>query len=1030
MKHTEQQFENALEHDMAVNGDYDIGWNTDYDAARGDFPRYVLDFLEQSQPKRTAKLRAVLKDKYEETVLVNLARERKLKGTLHVLRHGFKCYGKTLRLAYFRPASGLNAATLQRYADNQLHFVRQVAHNPNHPRRSVDVVLVLNGIPVVTIELKNAMTGQQTEEARAQYQKRDATVPLFAFKTGALVHFAVDTRQAWMTTHLRGGETFFLPFNQGHENSAGNPPTNEDYDTAYLWRDVLGRASLLEIIGSFVHLEVDKKQVRTDKGITTVTKEKMIFPRYHQLDSVRKLVAHAATNGSGHNYLVQHSAGSGKSNSIAWLAYRLANLYDAADEKIFHTVIVITDRRVLDSQLQDTIYQFEHTDGVVRPIDKDTKQLTEALLGGAPIVITTIQKFPFIAKALKKMGADAGAKEGDEEQGLAISTAGKRFAVIVDEAHGSQSGDTARELRKILNKDGIEAAVAAQLLDEEDDEDDALAGLSPEARIVAIRSAQSMARQPNLSFFAFTATPKYKTLALFNEPGPDGVSPFHYYSMRQAIEEGFIMDVLKNYTTYKSYYRLINLKDGNREVPKRAAAKKLARFIDFHPGVLDQKAEIIVEHFFHQTKNKLGGRAKAMIVTRSRLAAVRYKQAFDRYLQKRIAEDERYAGIRSLVAFSGTVNDPDTPEKTYTEVGMNDGIRERELVERFDGPDYNVLLVADKYQTGFDQPKLHTMYVDKKLSGVQAVQTLSRLNRIYPGKEDTFVLDFANDQDEIYAAFKPFFEVTKKDEEPDVSVLYRLQHQLNEYRLYTQAELLAFMEIYAAPTVDLGKRHHGKMDAVLQQAVRRYEELPENEQDAFRGLVTNYRNAYAFLGQVIPFGDGELETLYVYIRHLDPMLKRGASSEQIDLGDDVKLKYYRLAKIGEGSISLMVGEPEPVTGPKEVGTGRLDEEYVRLNSLIERLNDAFGTDFTVADQLFFEQMVAAGTEDEKVAAAAKANTPDNFTSFYERLFNELLIGRMEGNEEITSMAFTNDRFRNVVVKNVAQSIWERINATR
>ena len=1019
MKHTELAFENALEYEMTVGGDYIVGWNKDYDVARGDFPRYVLDFLERSQPKRTAKLRGILQEGYESTVLANLDRERRLKGTLYVLRHGFKCYGKTLRLAYFRPASGLNEATLLRYGTNQLYFVRQVSHHPGHPRRSVDVVLALNGIPVVTLELKNQMTGQETREARAQYQERDPEVPLLRFKTGALVHFAVDTREVYMTTHLKGTETFFLPFNRGYRHAAGNPPVEKGYATAYLWREVLGRDSLLEIIGSYVHLEVDKKQLRTDRGVTTVTKEKMIFPRYHQLDAVRKLETHARAHGSGHNYLVQHSAGSGKSNSIAWLAYRLANLYGGEDEKVFHTVIVITDRRVLDSQLQDTIYQFEHTDGVVQRIKKDTKQLTEALLGGTPIVITTIQKFPFITQSLARMAEERA-------DSLAISTRGKRFAVIVDEAHGSQSGDTARELRKILNKDGIEAAVAAQLLDEEED-DDALAGLSPEARVAAYRSAQSMARQPNLSFFAFTATPKYKTLALFDDPGPGGTAPFHHYSMRQAIEEGFILDVLKNYTTYRSYYRLINLQDGDREVPKRAAAKQLARFIDFHPGVLDQKVEIIVEHFFHQTKHKLGGRAKAMIVTRSRLSAVRYKQAFDRYLQKRIAEDERYEGIRSLVAFSGSVTDPDVPDKSYTEVGMNDGIRERELVERFDGPDYNVLLVADKYQTGFDQPKLHTMYVDKKLSGVQAVQTLSRLNRTYPGKEDTFVLDFANEQEEIYAAFKPFFEVTAVDEPPDIPVLYRLQHQLDEYRLYTTAELLAFMEVYTAPAIDLNKRQHAKLDAVLQHAVRRYGELPENEQDAFRSLVTNYRNAYAFLGQVIPFGDGELETLYVYLRHLDPMLRRGGDRERVDLGSDVQLKYYRLAKIGEGSISLLVGEPEPLTGPKEVGTGRVDEEYVRLNSLIERLNDTFGTEFTVADQLFFEQMVEAGTEDEKVAAAAKANTAENFAAFYERLFNELLIGRMEGNEEITSMAFTNDKFRELVVKNVAEGIWGRVN---
>ena len=772
--HTEREFEKAIEIELTSSGGYKSCNPSAYHQALALFPDDVSGFLKDSQPAKWRALEALLGSKTAATVLDSLSKELELKGTLHILRHGFKCYGKTMRMAWFRPNTTMNPEAAENYARNRLTITRQVSFTSvmkkadgKNRRCIIDVTLAVNGIPVVTAELKNPLTGQRAAHAIDQYKKkRDGRDLLFAFKKRALVHFAVDPDEVWMTTRLRGKETYFLPFNRGNNQGAGNPPVEGNWKTHYLWDEVLKADSLLEILQRFMHLEVKEQKVPTDKGVRTVRKETMIFPRYHQLDSVRKLVAHARANGSGRNYLVQHSAGSGKSNSIAWLAHRLASLHDEQDEKVFHSVIVVSDRRVLDQQLQSTIYQFEHKTGVVEKIDEDTKQLAKALSQGTPIVITTIQKFPFISQALSTLE-----KKGS---GVKIDTAGKRFAVIVDEAHSSQSGETATALRGMLNKEGIEAAIAAQLSDEEDDD------LSDEAKSAVLRDALQRARQPNLSFFAFTATPKFKTKALFDEPGPAGASPFHEYTMRQAIEEGFVMDVLQNYTTYKRFFGLIKQVENDPDVPRRRAAKALARFLELHPFNIEQVVSVIVEHFRLYVMSELGGRAKAMVVTGSRLAAVKYKLAFDRYIK-----DRGYSGIRSLVAFSGAVEDPDDPGSSYTEVAMNDGVAESELPETFGRDEYRVLLVAEKYQTGFDQPLLQTMYVVKRLAGVQAVQTLSRLNRVAPGKSRTFVLDFANEEDEIRKAFKPYYESTPVGENADPHRLSELQHRLLEWAIFT-----------------------------------------------------------------------------------------------------------------------------------------------------------------------------------------------------------------------------------------------------
>ena len=1014
-RHTERDFETAIEAGLTSSGGYEKRSPKEFSEALAVFPDDVVGFLKNSQPAKWEALQALLGAKTVATALDSLSKELELKGTLHVLRHGFKCYGKTFRMAYFRPNTRMNPESAESYAKNRLTITRQVAFtsvmkkaNGENRRCIIDVTLAVNGIPVVTAELKNPLTGQRAAHAISQYKnERDGRDLLFAFKKRALVHFAVDPDEVWMTTRLKGKETDFLPFSRGNNHGAGNPPVEANWKTHYLWDEVLQADSLLGILQRFMHLEVKEKQVKTDKGVRTVWKETMIFPRYHQLDAVRKLVAHARTNGAGRNYLVQHSAGSGKSNSIAWLAHRLASLHDKYDEKVFHSVIVISDRRVLDQQLQSTIYQFEHKTGVVEKIDEDTRQLARALSQGTPIVITTIQKFPFISQALSTLE-----KKG---AGVKIDTAGKRFAVIVDEAHSSQSGETATALRGMLNKEGIESAIAAQLLDEEDDE------LSDEAKEAVLRDVLQRARQPNLSFFAFTATPKFKTKTLFDEPGPAGASPFHEYTMRQAIEEGFVMDVLRNYTTYKRFFGLIKQVENDPEVPRRQAAKALTRYLELHPVNIEQVVSVIVEHFRLYVMSELGGRAKAMVVTGSRLAAVKYKLAFDRYIK-----DQGYSGIRSLVAFSGTVEDPDLPGTSYTEVAMNKGVSERELPETFERNDYRVLLVAEKYQTGFDQPLLQTMYVVKRLAGVQAVQTLSRLNRTAPGKSRTFVLDFVNDEDEIYKAFKPYYETTPVGENADPHRLSELQHHLLEWAIFTPDDADAFAEIWYRARRDHSANDHRVMNAVLDAVVQRFLERQEEEREKFRGQLTAYRNLYAFLSQIIPYQDSELERLYAFVRNLLAKLPPPGDGQAFVLDDEVALRFFRMQQMTEGSIDLTGGEAYPLKGPIDVGTAGIKDEEVTLSSLIDRLNERFGTDFKEADQLFFDQIRASAENDESIAEVARANNFENFSSFLDRNLDDLFIARMEGNEDIFSRVMEDTEFRSAAHEHLAREIFRRV----
>jgi type I restriction enzyme R subunit len=1010
-KHTEARLEDAIVDELVMQGGYAfVDYNAGaaegaYDVGKALDPELVLSFIEKTQPKPWASLKAIHGGSAGQVLIQDLSKELDTKGMLKVLRHGFKSFGKKFRAAYFAPSNAMNPDTQARYEANTLSVTRQLYYSSAN-RNSLDIALFLNGLPVATMELKNPLSGQTVEHAKKQYKRdRDPSEPLFQFKKRALVHFAVDQDLVFMTTRLSGDKTFFLPFNLGHDNHAGNPSANDGgYRTAYLWREVLQRDSFLDILGRFMHLEVKEKRILTDKGVKKITRETMIFPRYHQLDAVRKLVADTKGKGTGHNYLVQHSAGSGKSNSIAWLAHRLSNLHDDDDLKVFDSVVVVTDRRVLDQQLQNTIYQFDHKQGVVQKIDEDTKQLVKALSGGTPIIITTLQKFPFVAEMLEKLK--------EEDDSLNLSTKGKRFAVIVDEAHSSQSGEGAMELKGVLNQEQIAEDAAAYAEDAEDEDPDQLAGV--------VRELMKRSKQDNLNFYAFTATPKFKTKHVFDEPGADGNSPFHHYSMRQAIEEKFILDVLKNYTTYETYYKIVQATEEDKHVERKKAARALARILTLHPHNLSSKTEVMVEHFRTHVKHKIGGRAKAMVVTDSRLHAVRYKQAFDKYLK-----EKGYSDIKTLVAFSGTVEDPDVQGKSWTEVGMNGGIKESELPEKFDSPDYQVLLVAEKYQTGFDQPLLHTMYVDKKLTGLQAVQTLSRLNRTCAGKEDTFILDFRNDPQEIYKAFKPYYEDTPTDPLTDPQHLYRLQHQIEELALIYEEEINDFCAVYFQPKRKETKQDHAKMNGILDKAVERFEALEEEDREEAKALLVNFRSMYSFLSQVIPYQDSDLEKLYTYLRFLLTKLPRREGSGPQHLEEDVELQYYRLQKISEGQIDLSTGDGNPLKGPSDVGTGRPDEE-IALSELIDILNERFGTEFTQADQLFFDQIQEEAVEDEKLKQAAQTNNKDDFRYVFKKAFEGLVIDRMEGNDEISEKLLADGDFRDLAIEHLLHKVYKQL----
>ncbi|WP_225546877.1 type I restriction endonuclease subunit R [Chromobacterium violaceum] len=1001
MKRTsEAAFETAIEAVLLESGYVRVD-GKHFDRERAIFSSEALAFIRATQSKVWEKLETLHGEQTGARVLESLVKWLDTHGVLTTLRHGFKCFGKTLRIAFFRPAHGLNSDLEACYQANRLGLTRQLHFSPKN-EKSLDMVLAVNGIPVVTLELKNPLSGQTAANAIHQYRHdRDPREPIFVFTKRTLVHFAVDTEEAHMATRLAGTSTYFLPFNRGMDGGAGNPPDRDgrNYKTAYLWEEVLKRDSLLDLLARFLHLNVEEKTADDGKKLR---KESLIFPRFHQLQAVREMVAMAAREGVGHNYLVEHSAGSGKSNTIAWLAHRLSSLHNEHDERLFDSVVVITDRVVLDRQLQNTIYQFDHRQGVVQKIDEDSRQLAEALEEGVPIIITTLQKFPFVSAQLAKLNEERG--EGSKSH---LPT--RKYAVIIDEAHSSQSGETATELKGVLG--GAELREKAQEMAKEEGEVDL-------ERL--FRSMAKRGQQPNMSFFAFTATPKHKTLAIFGRNG----QPFHRYTMRQAIEEGFIEDVLKSYVTYKTYYKLIKKAEEDPNVERKKAAKALARFMRLHPHNIGQKTEVMVEHFQHFTRHKIGGHAKAMVVTGSRLEAVRYKQEFDRYIQ------EKGYPIKSLVAFSGGVEDDKIPDKQYTEVDMNEGLKEKDLPETFAKPDFRVLLVAEKYQTGFDQPLLHTMYVDKRLAGIQAVQTLSRLNRTHPLKDDTFVLDFVNEPGEIQEAFRQYYEGSVMGEEVDPDKLYEVKAELDASGIYLQTEVTEFARVFFAPKRRQSPSDHKAMNAILDQAVARFVLLQgseEEEAELWRGKLQAFRNLYSFLSQVIPYQDSDLEKLFTYLRHLALKLPKRKNGPGYQFDEEIELDYYRLQKISEGAISLNEGYAKPLNGPREVGSGIVHEELVSLSRLVDIINQRFGGELNEADQLFFDQIAEAAKQNESLQKAAEVNSLDKFKLVFRQVLETLFIERMELNEELFTAYMSKPDMQEIIAKWLGSQIYSQLN---
>ena len=976
----EAQFQQDIIDALGAQG-WLVGTASGYDRRTALYTEDVLGYFKEAWPERWDKFAKANPNDPDGVLVQKLVRELEQSGTLDVLRHGFKLPAVKVELCSFQPDHGMNPETLKRYQCNRLRVVPEVSYSP-HAREAgssgqsynprLDLVLFVNGIPTATLELKSEFK-QSVENAKRQY-RYDRPVkdpltrkpePLLTFKRGALVHFAVGQNEVAMTTKLAGKDTFFLPFNLGSaDGGAGNPMPDDDsqYVTSYLWQRLMQPVAWLKVLGRFLHL--DKKTSEGFDG-TPVNKETMIFPRYHQWEAVNKLINTTRAEGPGKRYLIQHSAGSGKSNSIAWTAHQLASLYDDAGQRLFNSVIVITDRTVLDKQLQDTIYQFEHAQGVVKQINRETssqsksEQLAEALSEQTRIIIVTIQTFPALYDALDKYP----------------KLASGRYAVIADEAHSSQTGSSASKLKQILGSDALDAdeVSAEELLD-----------------------AAVQARQPNerISYYAFTATPKAKTLELFGRPAdptlPASASnkpeAFHLYSMRQAIEEGFILDVLRNYTTYSTAWKIAHPDGEDDEVDSKKARTKLARWVRLHPYNISQKVEVIVEHFRANIRKLLNGHAKAMVVTSSRQEAVRYQLAVKTYVQQM-----GYADVHPLVAFSGSVLPDEVIADEVTENSslLNAGLNGRDLADAFDTQDFNVMIAANKYQTGFDQPKLCAMYVDKKLQGVDCVQTLSRLNRTFGDSKETFILDFFNEPQDILDAFLPYYTKAELTDVTDPQIIYDLQKKLDAEGIYHWQEVEAFamaffdpkaaaskLSYYCTPAKErFAKRYAFSVEsrqqaldykrtteangdsAGLKKAEHALKEAGEqvDQLDLFRKNLQSFVRLYEFLSQIIPYEDRELEQLCVYAKHLHPLLRVDRlQQDDVDVGE-LQLSHYRLSKRAEHQLRLSEEDGDHTLKPgSDVGSGKPhDPEKKHLSEIIEALNDIFGAEVSDDDQLQF-----------------------------------------------------------------------------
>jgi len=1030
----EAQFQQDIISAMVAEG-WLTGPASGYDRRTALYTEDFLGYFKDAWPERWDKFAKANPNNPESVLVQKLVRELEQDGTLDVLRHGFKLPGVKIEVCSFKPDHGMNPDTLKRYQCNRLRVVPEVSYSPHfregeyNPR--LDLVLFVNGIPVATLELKSEFK-QSVENAKRQY-RQDRPVkdpltrkpePLLTFKRGALVHFAVGQNEVAMTTKLAGKDTFFLPFNLGSaEGGAGNPLPEDDsqYATSYLWQRLMQPDAWLKVLGRFLHL--DKKTSEGFDG-TPVTKETMIFPRYHQWEVVNTLINTTRAEGPGKRYLIQHSAGSGKSNSIAWTAHQLASLYDEVGQRLFNSVIVITDRTVLDKQLQDTIYQFEHAQGVVKQINRETssqsksEQLAEALAEQTRIIIVTIQTFPALFDALDKYP----------------KLASGRYAVIADEAHSSQTGSSASKLKQILGSDAPDAEEisAEELLDA------AVAARAPNERI---------------SYYAFTATPKAKTLELFGRPANPALpasadnkpEAFHLYSMRQAIEEGFILDVLQNYTTYSTAWKIAHPDgdDDDEEVDSKKARMKLARWVRLHPYNISQKVEVIVEHFRANIRHLLGGQAKAMVVTSSRQEAVRYQLAVQAYVKQM-----GYNDVHPLVAFSGSVLPDEVIPEEVTESSslLNAGLNGRDLAQAFDTQDFNVMIAANKYQTGFDQPKLCAMYVDKKLQGVDCVQTLSRLNRTFGDSKETFILDFFNEPQDILDAFLPYYTKAELTDVTDPQIIYDLQKKLDAEGVYHWQEVEAFamaffdpkaaaskLSYYCTPAKErFAKRYAFSVEsrqqaldykrtaeangdsAGLKKAEHALKEAGEqvDQLDLFRKNLQSFVRLYEFLSQIVPYEDRELEQLCVFAKHLHPLLRVDRlQQDDVDVGE-LQLSHYRLSKRAEHQLRLSEEDGEYTLKPgSDVGSGKPhDPEKKRLSEIIEALNDIFGAEVSDEDQLQFLTGIAnrISRQEDVMAQVNNHSVEQVMHGLFPKRVLDTVLDAMTDNEKMSLEVLDNE----------------------
>lgn len=949
---TEKRFESDIEaFFLSSAGGYTKNTDT-YEPDVGIYSATLIRFIQKTQPNEWKRFTMQNSMDSERKFCLAFNNACDMDGLVSVLRHGFKHRGITFRVCYFKPESSLNQTAQTLYEKNEITVNRQWYYSKDN-NNSVDMVIAINGIPVFAFELKNQYTGQNVDNAKRQWMyDRDPREICFQFNKRILGYFCVDQLEVWMTTKIDGKDTFFLPFNQGsggagNNGGKGNPVNPKGYPTAYLWEKVFQKDSMMDIVQKFIHLQVKEEKKLLANGSEQVIKKKtLIFPRYHQLDVVRKLIADVREYGTGKNYLIQHSAGSGKSNSIAWTAYRLASLHNEENKPVFSSVIVVTDRTVLDAQLQETISGFDHTIGAVETIgeDKNSRDLRDAINNGVRIIVTTLQKFPVIYQ------------EVDDAKGRA-------FAVIVDEAHSSQTGSSAMKLKAALADTEEALREYAEIEGKSEDEVDKNDKL--------VQEMITHGKHKNLSFFAFTATPKAQTLELFGIPWEDGsFHPFHIYSMRQAIEEGFILDVLQNYMTYATCFRIAKNTEENPKLPESRATKVIKKYEKLHPYNISQKSEIIVETFRSTTMQKIGGRGKMMVVTDSRLAAVRYFHEIKRYIA-----EHGYSDIDVLTAFSGSVQDGD---EEYTESGLNvrkDGshISESQTKSEFH-ENFNILIVAEKYQTGFDEPLLHTMIVDKKLKNVKAVQTLSRLNRTCAGKVDTFVLDFANKKEDILEAFQPFYQETSLEQEVNVDLIYQTERELLDYAIYTENDIKAFIEVWNKP----GKQDAtamGKMTSVLKPVADRYNLKNSEEKYQFRRLVRSLLKYYSYVTQVVRMFDKDMHKEYLFLSYLIGLIPADPV-EPVDLDGKLKLEYYKLQKTFSGAIQLDNMDGQYVPAKQKAVQGK--KEKSTLDEILEKINEKYKGEFTDADRVMLTALHDKLVKDDKLAGSAKTSDPRIF----------------------------------------------------